>query len=301
MSHEAGDWHACRSPPTPTPVGGVWRSRLAAGPWRHTIITEEPPNMDPDKLHKLTDDADRQHRAGMVDVHRQFDAAHFSVDDADKVASRRQFLRRAGTTAVVVGAVAVPFSGIASSAWAQGGGMGAEPDATTSAGTGASCATNPVDMTASDEQIVIFAESVERAAVAAYQLVLEQPVLGTAASQSSRIFASHHGDHAEALRCLLGGPEQAANEALVSALVPQITEARTENALIELLLQIEAGAAATYFTALGSLQTPAVAGAASTILPVEAQHEVVWSQYLGLDVATYVPAFQTGAGAFAPA
>jgi hypothetical protein len=258
--------------------------------------------MDPDKLHKLTEDVDRQHRAGMVDVHRQFETAHFSVDDADMVASRRQFLRRAGTTAIMVGAVAVPLSGIASSAWAQGG-MGTEPDATggAGAGAGASCATDPVDMTASDEQIVIFAESVERAAVAAYQLVLEQPVMGTAASESSRIFASHHGDHAEALRCLLGGPEQAANEALVSALVPQITEARTENALIELLLQIEAGAAATYFTALGSLQTPAVAGAASTILPVEAQHEVVWSQYLGLEVATYVPAFQTGAGAFSPA
>jgi hypothetical protein len=255
--------------------------------------------MDPDKLHKLTDDVDRQHRAGMADVHRDFETAHFSVNDSDKVASRRQFLRRAGTTAVMVGAVAVPLSGMASAAWAQGGSMGsASGDGT---GGGAPCPTDPVEMVASDEQIVIFAESVERAAVAAYQLVLEQPVLGTAAAQSSRIFSGHHSAHAEALRCLLGGPEQAPNEALVSALVPQITEARTEDALIALLLQIEAGAAATYFTALGSLQTPVVAGAASTILPVEAQHEVVWSQYLGLDVAVYVPAFQTGVGAFSPA
>lgn len=257
--------------------------------------------MDPDKLHKLTENVDRQHRASMAGVHSEFEAAHFGVDDSDKVASRRQFLRRAGTTAVVVGAVAVPLSGIASAAWAQGDGMGSAQDADTGSGSGASCATDPVEMTVSDEQIVTFAESVERAAVAAYLLVLEQPVMGTAASESSRIFASHHGDHAEALRCLLGGPEQAANEALVSALVPQITEARTENALIELLLQIETGIAATYFAALGSLQTPAVAGAASTILPVEAQHEVVWSQYLGLAVATYVPAFQTGDGAFSPA
>ena len=40
--------------------------------------------MDPDKLHKLTDDVDRQHRAGMADVHRDFETAHFSVDDNDK-------------------------------------------------------------------------------------------------------------------------------------------------------------------------------------------------------------------------
>ena len=257
--------------------------------------------MDPEKLHKLTEDVDRQHRAGMAGIHQHFETAHFSVDDADKVASRRQFLRRAGTTAVMVGAVAVPLSGIASAAWAQDDGMGTTPDAGAGNGSGASCPTDPVDMTVSDEQIVIFAESVERAAVAAYQLVLEQPVLGTAPSESSRIFASHHGDHAEALRCLLGGPEQAPNEALVAALVPQITESATENGLIEILLQIEAGAAATYFAALGSLETPAVAGAASTILPVEAQHEVVWSQYLGLAVASYVPTFQTGAEAFSPA
>jgi hypothetical protein len=264
-------------------------------------ITEEPPNMDPDKLHQLTEDADRQHRAGMDNVHRNFETAHFAVDDADIVASRRQFLRRAGTTAIMVGAVAVPLSGIASAAWAQGGGMGATTGGDAGGANGASCAAEPVDMTPSDEQIVVFAESVERAAVAAYGLVLDQPVLGIAASQSSRIFASHHDDHAEALRCLLGGPEQAPNDALVSALVPQITEARTETALIELLLQIETGAAATYFAALGSLQTPKVAGAASSILPVEAQHEVVWSQYLGLDIAAYVPTFQTAEGAFSPA
>jgi hypothetical protein len=137
--------------------------------------------------------------------------------------------------------------------------------------------------------------------VAAYGLARDNGSMGPAARESARIFAGHHTDHAEALRCLVGGPAQAANAALVEALAPQITGARTENEVIELLRQIESGAAATYFTALGVLETPVVAGAASTILPVEAQHEVVWSQYLGLDIVAYVPAFQTGAGAFAPA
>jgi hypothetical protein len=99
----------------------------------------------------------------------------------------------------------------------------------------------------------------------------------------------------------VAGTEQAPNQALVDALAPQITDARTDDAIIEILRQIEAGAAATYLFALGVLETAAVAGAASTILPVEAQHEVVWSQYLGLPVATYVPAFQTTDGAFSPA
>ena len=166
---------------------------------------------------------------------------------------------------------------------------------------GADCAAPSVPMSASDSQIVVFAESVERAAVAAYGLARENVNLGPAAMETARIFASHHTDHAEALRCLVAGTEQPANAALVAALAPQITAASSEDAIIAILRQIEAGAAATYLSALGSLETPKVAGAASTILPVEAQHDVVWSQYLGLPIVEFMPAFQPTDGAFSAA
>ena len=251
----------------------------------------------PDRLRSLTEHADRIHRDGMATIHEDLEAAHFDLTDAERLASRRQFLTRAGTAALTVGAVSLSLGTLASSAWAQGN-MGTTM---TTAAAGAGCAAGPVSMTASDEQLVVFAESVERAAVAAYGLARQNPVLDAAASESARIFATHHTDHAEALRCLVAGSEQAPNQALVDALAPQITEARTEGALIEILRQIEPGAAATYLFAIGTFETAAVAGAASTILPVEAQHEVVWSQYLGLPIAAYVPAFQTTAAAFSPA
>lgn len=261
--------------------------------------------MDTRKLRRLTEMADHQHRVGMADVHRSFELVHLDTTDEALVASRRNFLRRAGATTVAIGAVGVPLGAMASAAWAQtddepmmsgdmmGNGAG---DA-----AGASCDNDPVSMPAGEEQVVVFAESVERAAVAAYSLARDRNILDPAASESARLFEGHHADHAEALRCLLGGPAQDPNPALVAALAPQIDAVRDEAGLIELLLSIEQGAAATYFAVLGDLTTIEVAGAASTILPVEAQHEVVWSQYLDLPLAQYVPTLQTDQGAFAPA
>lgn len=233
----------------------------------------------------------------MASLPGELEVAHFGTTDESLVASRRQFLTRAGTTAIVAGAVALPLSAVAQSAWAQD----ATTTTSTTAAPGPDCDASPVTMTASDEQIVVFAESVERAAVAAYGLARANPVLDPAAAESARIFQGHHDQHSEALRCLVAGNPQDPNAALVAAFGPQIEGARSEAEVIELLRQLESAAAATYLAALGQLQTPAVAGAASTILPVEAQHEVVWSQYLGLPIASYVPAFQTTDGAVAPA
>ena len=250
----------------------------------------------PELLRRLTAEADRAHRDGMATLPADLEVAHFGTDDEALVASRRQFLTRAGSTAIVAGAVAVPLGVVAQSAWAQ--------DATTTSTTaapGPDCDSGPVTMAASDEQIVVFAESVERAAVAAYAVARANPALGPAARESARIFEGHHDQHGEALRCLVAGTAQDPNTALVAAFGPQLEGARSEAEIIELLRQLESAAAATYLAALGQLETPAVAGAASTILPVEAQHEVVWSQYLDLPVATYVPAFQTTDGAVAPA
>lgn len=234
----------------------------------------------------------------MASLPGELEVAHFGTDEA-LVASRRQFLTRAGSAAIVAGAVVVPLGVVAQSAWAQ------EPSTSsttsTTAAPGPDCDASPVTMTPSDEQLVVFAESVERAAVAAYGVARANPVLTPAVAESARIFEGHHDEHGEALRCLVAGNPQDPNAALVAAFGPQLEGARSEAEVIELLRQLESAAAATYLTALGQLQTPAVAGAASTILPVEAQHEVVWGQYLGLPLTALVPTFQTTAGAVAGA
>lgn len=257
-------------------------------------------------LEALTEQADGVHRQAMTTVHRDLEVAHFGVADPERVASRRGFLSRLGGVAVAFGASTVSIGAMAAAAGAQGmdndtmgDTMGdGSPDNGADAGPG--CASGPVEMTASDETIVRFAASVELAAVAAYELGIEGRRLNSAATQSARVFAGHHADHAEALRCLVGDAPGDPNAALVAALAPQIQGAANETEVVAVFRSIEAGAAATYFAALGELATPAVAGAASTILPVEAQHEVVWAQVLGEPITEYVPAFQQAEGAFTP-
>lgn len=246
--------------------------------------------MDQDLLRRRTEAVDAQHRAAMATVHENLERTHLDPDE-QRAASRRFFLRRAGAgAAVVLGGAAVPLTGIASAAWAQepddGGAGGGEADT-----NGDACPAAPVDMPASDEQLVTFAESVERAASATYELALEQRLLVPATEQSAHLFSSHHQDHAEALRCLLGTAAGEPNAALLDELRPQIEEAVEEDALIQLFRQLEEGAAATYLVAIGAFETIEVAGAAATIMPVEAQHAVVWSEVLDLPLAEVVPAF----------
>lgn len=245
--------------------------------------------MDKDLLRRRTEAVDAQHRAAMATVHEDLERTHLDPDE-QRAASRRFFLRRAGAgAAVVLGGAAVPLTGMASAAWAQepdDGGAGSGTDT-----NGDACPADPVDMPASDEQLVTFAESVERAASAAYELALEQRLLVPVTEQSAHLFSSHHGDHAEALRCLLGTAAQEPNAALLDELRPQIEEAVEEDALIQLFRQLEEGAAATYLVAIGAFETIEVAGAAATIMPVEAQHAVVWSEVLDLPLAEVAPAF----------
>lgn len=280
--------------------------------------------MDFALLRRRTAEVDRQHREAMATIDDDLRAAHFG--DGPTAASRRRFLTRAGAgAAVAVGGAVVPFSTLVAAAQEPGpsdttGGdaTGGAADATTGAtdGLGATapaaegeelspnegCETAPVDAPAADVQVVRFAESVERAAVAAYELADERRLLQAQPAESARIFGRHHADHAEALYCLVpASAPMEANQALVDLLAPQITAATTADELANVLYGIEEGAAATYMFALGVLESPDVAGAAASILPIEAQHAVVWGQVLGLPIDQWMPAFQSETGAFDPA
>ena len=295
--------------------------------------------MDFALLRRRTAQVDEQHRAAMQTITEDLAEVH-AGGDAAAVASRRRFLQRASTgAAIAIGGAVVPLGAMAAAAQTEGPPETADPDApggadpalteggetlapgsaevtaaelTREAGDG--CTTEPVEMTAEDLQVVRFAESVERAAVAAYQLAIDgRQLIDPAVAESALIFQRHHGDHAEALYCLAGnepaadGAEAVAdqrmapNSALVQALAPQIQAASDQAAVLELLYGLEEGAAATYLFALGVLETIDVAGAAGLILPVEGQHAVVWGQALGKPIQEWMPAFQTADGALDPA
>lgn len=294
--------------------------------------------MDFELLRRRTAQVDEQHRAAMETIIEDLAEAHAGGEPAT-AASRRRFLQRASTgAAIAIGSAVVPIGAMAAAAQT---GDGADPDApggvepaptdggetiapggaeataaevTRVAGSG--CTAEPVQMSAEDLQVVRFAESVERAAVAAYQLAIDgRRLTDSAVLESARTFQRHHEEHAEALYCLAGdeppaegeeaeeGADQrmAPNGTLVDAVAPQVQGATTQDAVVELLYGLEEGAAATYLFALGVLDERDVAGAAALILPVEGQHAVVWGQALGRPIQEWMPAFQTDAGALDPA
>jgi hypothetical protein len=121
----------------------------------------------------------------------------------------------------------------------------------------------------------------------------------TNTAEVARMFAGHHQDHAKALGTLAGSDApDAPNAKLVAELTPKISAATTQVAAAQVLYDLEDGAAATYAYALGVLEAWDVAGAASTIMPVEAQHAIVWSQVSarpnsGPPRSTWVPNLQS--------
>ncbi|MCC5951325.1 MAG: ferritin-like domain-containing protein [Acidimicrobiia bacterium] len=255
--------------------------------------------MDFNLLRRRTAEVDEQHRAAMATIDDDLRALHFS-DDPERVASRRRFLRRATGTVLAVGAVSVPLGGVLTGAAAQDDDEAVNDDAVADGELGRWCdAEEPLDLDDDDVALVAFAESVERAAAAFYTEAVDSLPLPAAVAESARLFARHHTEHGDALNCLIGGEQRDADPGLVDALVPQLVGIETE-ALVELFYELEESAAATYYVAIGEFDEARAAGAASRILPVEAQHAVVWAEQLGMDLEDYVPTFQGAEGALEP-
>ena len=153
-----------------------------------------------------------------------------------------------------------------------------------------------------DVDIGVFAESVELAAVAAYQAAVDTGLLSEAAIEVGTMFAGHHQEHAAAFAGLVGDAATGEpNAAALEVFGPMIAEAADEAALLGIALELEEGAAATYHFGLGLIQDPTVAAAPATILPIESAHAVVLAQVLGNDPATYLPSFQNSDAALSPA
>jgi rubrerythrin len=139
-----------------------------------------------------------------------------------------------------------------------------------------------------DQTIAGYAQGVELAAVAAYTAAA--PVLSAGTLPVAQLFMSHHQQHADAFGAVAGdkaatGP----NQKLVTALGPTLAGIKDETAALEFAFTLEGQAAYTYAAALTLLQDPAYAAATSTILPIEAQHQVVLGLALGKAVTDVFP------------
>ncbi|MBI4883971.1 MAG: ferritin-like domain-containing protein [Actinobacteria bacterium] len=147
-----------------------------------------------------------------------------------------------------------------------------------------------------DQGIAGYAQSIELAAVAAYTAAA--PALSAATLPVAELFMSHHQQHADAFGAVAGEMAvTAANAKLIAAVTPALQAITDEAGALEFAFALEGQAAYTYAAALTLLIDPAYAAATATILPIEAQHQVVLGLALGKDVAAVFPtdAFEAAA------
>jgi rubrerythrin len=139
-----------------------------------------------------------------------------------------------------------------------------------------------------DQTIAGYAQGIELAAVAAYTAAA--PVLSAGTLPVAKLFMSHHQQHADAFGAVAGDKKATApNAKLIAALTPTLQGIKDETAALEFAFTLEGQAAYTYAAALTLLQDPAYAAATATILPIEAQHQVVLGLALGKSVADVFP------------
>jgi hypothetical protein len=131
-------------------------------------------------------------------------------------------------------------------------------------------------------------QSVELAAVAAYTAAA--PVLSAGTLPVAQLFMKHHQQHADAFGAVAGSKAVTApNKTLIAAVTPALQKITDEMGALEFAFMLEGQAAYTYAAALTLLQDPAYAAATATILPIEAQHQVVLGLALGKDVTAVFP------------
>lgn len=241
-----------------------------------------------------------------------------AAGEARPGADRRRFLRRAAAGgAVAIGSAVAPLGAFAAAAQtddtsgASPGGAGAAggPDDTTgAAGEGTSdtlpkseaCEADPF-ATGADLATVQFLESLSLAAEEAYAAAIERRLLTAIEAEFARTFLRHHAAQAELLHCAAGGQPGTANARLAGELSAAVAGATDDPGLVRVLHDLEESLAATSNAALSQVSTPEVASVLAAVMPVQAEHAVVWAEVLELPVADYLPTVQSDDGAFAAA
>lgn len=225
------------------------------------------------QLTELSERVDQLHHESMRAAREHFAEAHFGPDLRS---ARRSFLAKAsaGGAVLTIGSSLVPFARLVPAA------LGQEPSG--------------------DLALANFAQSVERAAVAAYGAAIETGKLSDAAVGVSEMFADHHDDHANALQAAAADEQVEANVLVLQEFGPMISGADDEAAILTAAYQIEEAAAATYLFGLGEIEDATTAGLLATILPVESQHATVLASLLGTPELALEEAFVSPDSALSP-
>jgi hypothetical protein len=237
------------------------------------------------QLGRLVRETDAAHRDGMRSM--AGDLAEWQAEvrtgtghpgpiARDATSRRRVLIAMGAGGALTIGSAVLPLRQLLSPVWAQA---------------------------LDDKAIAKFAESVELAAVAAYNAASASGKLTVPAVAAAAItFAGHHADHAKAFGGFAGDTATAkANPAVLAAVSGEIKAAPDMNHVLGVAADLENAAASTYLFALGVLQAPAALKATASILPVESQHAVVLGTVIGTDIKTMIPSFQTADAKIDPA
>ena len=212
-------------------------------------------NISAKELHQLASDVDDMHHDAM----RTFTEEAAEMHLAAARSGRRSFLKKAGIAgaggaALAVGSGFSPARGLLSFAAAQGG--------------------------LDDQTIAGYAQSVELAAVKAYEMAA--PALSKDVLPVGQLFLSHHQQHADAFGSVAGSKgSDEANAKLLAAVGPTLAAIKDQTGALEFAFVLENQAAFTYAAALTLLQSADFAAATATILPIEAQHATVLGLALG--------------------
>ncbi|HTN80449.1 MAG TPA: ferritin-like domain-containing protein [Acidimicrobiales bacterium] len=191
--------------------------------------------------------------------------------------SRRHLLVGAGVGAAVVALGAVPvLSGVAH-------------------------AQSVSNLTGPDLQLTLFHRSIELAFVEIYGMAIDKKLLDADETKSAALFQSHHNEHAVAAGSLAGVGAVGTNGQMVNTYAGRIRVAKTVDALLDVLFDLETRASSTYLLACGTYEVPRAASFASAVLSVEAQHATVIGSARGLPVGAFMPAFESIVGAYTPA
>jgi hypothetical protein len=245
--------------------------------------------VDNERLHRLAEEADAEHRAAMRTFEEDLSVRVFEASP-DAKANRRRFVRNLGLGA---GAALVSVPLLARVAAAQ------ETTTTTIAGNAGG--TPPKAPTTEDKVILGWAQSLELAAVEAYKAAIATGKLTAQTKPVAELFGDHHLQHAQAHAALAGKAAlNTANQSVLAEFGPLIEGANNQTELLRVAHQLELTAAATYVWALGELQGTDGAAEVASIVPTEARHAAVFASVLGLKGVEATPAFIKGSDGLQP-
>jgi rubrerythrin len=246
--------------------------------------------VDTERLHRLAEEADAEHRAAMRTFEDDLAARVFGASPEVR-ANRRRFVQRLGLGA---GAAVLSVPLLARLAAAQ--------ETTTTLQEGNAGPTPPLAPTTEDKVLLGWSQSLELAAVAAYEAAAATGRISAEVLPVALLFRDHHRQHAQAHAAIAGKAALGqANQSVLEAFGPQIEAANNQTELLTVAFQLESVAAATYVAALGELVGTDGAALVASIIPTESRHAAVLGEVLGLSLEEQSPVFVDAEEGVSPA